>query len=126
MNQKPHNDQLDGGVVVDRVTALPYVEIVCCPLIMASLFSVQPQCVSCIRRALTPFRTSSFQQQTRSKKKLAKPSTTIKVKLVRDVPRFGRSGETLIQLSPSLFKDGMLTQAFERLHHPRRRRQDAQ
>jgi hypothetical protein len=54
----------------------------------------RPQCLSCIRRALNGFNhawVSSTRPQIRGKKKLAK-STTIKVRLLADIPRYGRKG----------------------------------
>ena len=54
----------------------------------------RPQCLSCMRRTLNGFNdawVSSTRPQIRGKKKLAK-STTIKVRLLADIPRYGRKG----------------------------------
>lgn len=54
----------------------------------------RPQCLSCMRRALNGFNdawVASTRPLIRGKKKLAK-STTIKVRLLADIPRYGRKG----------------------------------
>lgn len=63
---------------------------------MASLMGSlrAPQCMSCMRRVNASFNDSwlaSAQQQVRGKKKLVKQST-IKVRLLRDVTRYGKQG----------------------------------
>ncbi|KAI9738909.1 MAG: hypothetical protein M1818_005222 [Claussenomyces sp. TS43310] len=63
---------------------------------MASLVgsSRTPQCMSCMRRVTAGFGDAWLapaRQQVRGKKKLAKV-TTIKVRLLEDLPRYGRQG----------------------------------
>jgi hypothetical protein len=76
---------------------------------MTSILSPPPQCISCIRRALNPFRPSPaspslFQQQLRGKKKLVKPASTIKVKLLKDIKRYGPKG-TVLPIAPGRMRN---------------------
>ncbi|KAI9815259.1 MAG: hypothetical protein M1827_002739 [Pycnora praestabilis] len=54
-----------------------------------------PQCSNCFRRFFAlafDNWVGSSRQQVRGKKKLARPTSSIKVRLLQDVPRFGRQG----------------------------------
>lgn len=66
---------------------------------MASpLLSKSPQCISCVRRITGVFSDAVFvppRAQVRGKKKLAKASNNIKVKLLRDIPHYGRQGTAI-------------------------------
>jgi len=56
-----------------------------------------PQCMSCVRRATASFNDAwlaSAKQQVRGKKKLAKV-TTVNVRLLRDVTRYGKQGSVI-------------------------------
>jgi hypothetical protein len=73
-----------------RTTCFPYDSI----MSLVSFSRGRPQCLSCMRRTLNGFNdawVSSTRPQIRGKKKLAK-STTIKVRLLADIPRYGRKG----------------------------------
>jgi len=75
---------------------------------MASLLrsSQAPQCLSCIRRATAGIGDAwiaTSQQHVRGKKKLAK-QTTIKVRLLTDVRRYGRQG-SIIQITPGRMRN---------------------
>ncbi|KAI9791760.1 MAG: hypothetical protein M1816_003570 [Peltula sp. TS41687] len=49
-------------------------------------------CSSCLRKWARQLDLRPFHQQIRGKKKLAQPATTVKVRLLEDVPKFGRQG----------------------------------
>ena len=54
-----------------------------------------PRCTSCLRRALHEPRTAAnplAQQPVRGKKNQARPSSALRVRLLQDVPRYGRQG----------------------------------
>ena len=56
-----------------------------------------PFCLQCLRAIARPDISNlavPFQQQHRGKKKVAKASSTIKVKLLEDIKGYGRSGES--------------------------------
>jgi len=64
-----------------------------------------PQCLSCICRATEGFRSvvSQARQQVRGKKKAAKV-TTVKVRLLQNVPRYGREG-SIIPVTAGLMRN---------------------
>ena len=62
-----------------------------------------PQCMSCVRRATASFNDAwlaSTKQQVRGKKKLAKV-TTVNVRLLKDVTRYGKEGKMRSQYTAS-------------------------
>ncbi|KAL1799904.1 hypothetical protein ACET3X_000246 [Alternaria dauci] len=74
---------------------------------MASLrtSTLLPQCTSCIRRVTRQNLGVSASQQTRNISKKAKEAErNIVVKLLKDVPRFGRAG-SYVPLNPSLMRN---------------------
>lgn len=74
---------------------------------MASLrtSTLLPQCTSCIRRVTRQNLGGSASQQTRNISKKAKEAErNIVVKLLKDVPRFGRAG-SYVPLNPSLMRN---------------------
>ncbi|KAH8808189.1 hypothetical protein F5884DRAFT_359311 [Xylogone sp. PMI_703] len=66
-----------------------------------------PQCINCVRRIVGSFpdRVSTpIRQQVRGKKKLAKASNNIKVRLLQDIPHYGRKG-TILQVAPGRMRN---------------------
>jgi hypothetical protein len=71
---------------------------------MASLSrsALLPQCSSCVRRVARRSLDAGPHQQTRTISKAAKEAErNIVVKLLKDVPKFGRAGATALQQTPS-------------------------
>ncbi|RFU33080.1 hypothetical protein B7463_g3240, partial [Scytalidium lignicola] len=66
-----------------------------------------PQCITCVRRIAGTFADTvsvPARQQVRGKKKLARASNNIKVRLLRDIPHYGRKG-TILPVAPGRMRN---------------------